>query len=170
VKPQFLSAVRGVVAQYTMVTLPERSSEIGNKIEAVMVESLKGRHLDVYSVALSEIEFSQMVLKAIEQKQSKEQEKEQKEFELVIAQRDAEIARIQAKGEGDALRIRAEGEGESVRIRATGQSQAQEIITKTLTPDYLKFKLYENPNTKTIIVPDKLNVPIIVSPGPDQPR
>lgn len=100
VRPQFLSAVRGVVAQYTMITLPERSSEIGNKIEAVMVESLKGRHLDVYSVALSEIEFSKVVLKSIEQKQSKEQEKEQKEFEVVIAQRDAEIARIRAKGEG----------------------------------------------------------------------
>jgi len=170
VRPQFLSAVRGVVAQYTMVTIPERSSEIGNKIEAVMVESLKGRHLDVYSVALSEIEFSQMVLKAIEQKQSKEQEKEQKEFELVIAQRNAEIARIQAKGEGDALQIRAEGEGESLRIRAKGQSQAQEIITKTLTQDYLKYKLYENPNTKTIIVPDKSNVPIIVNPGPDHSR
>lgn len=170
VKPQFLSAVRGVVAQYTMVTLPERSSEIGNKIEAVMVEALKGRHLDVYSVALSEIEFFQMVLKAIEQKQAKEQEKEQKEFELVIAQRNAEIARIQAKGEGDSLRIRAEGEGESLRIRATGQSQAQEIITKTLTPDYLKFKLYESPNAKMIIVPDKLDVPIIVNPGAERPR
>ena len=47
VRPQFLSAVRGVVAQYAMVTLPERSSEIGNKIEAVMVESLKGRHLNI---------------------------------------------------------------------------------------------------------------------------
>jgi len=170
VKPQFLSAVRGVVAQYTMVTLPERSSEIGNKIEAVMVESLKGRHLDVYSVALSEIEFPKMVLQAIEQKQAKEQEKEQKEFELVIAQRNAEIARIQAKGEGDALQIRAEGESESVRIRAKGQSQAQEIITKTLTPDYLKFKLYENPNTKTIIVPEKSTVPIIVSPGTEHAR
>ena len=170
VRPQFLSAVRGVVAQYTMVSLPERSSEIGNKIEAVMVESLKGRHLNIYSVALSEIEFSKMVLQAIEQKQAKEQEKEQKEFEVVIAQRDAEIARIQAKGEGDALQIRAEGEGESLRIRAKGQSQAQEIITKTLTPDYLKYKLYESPNSKTIIVPDKSNVPIIVSPGSDQSR
>lgn len=170
VRPQFLSAVRGVVAQYTMISLPERSSEIGNKIEAVMVESLKGRHLDVYSVALSEIEFSQMVLKAIEQKQAKEQEKEQKEFEVVIAQRNAEIARIQAKGEGDALQIRAEGESESVRIRAKGQSQAQEIITKTLTPDYLQYKLYENPNSKVIIVPDKSNVPIIVSPGSERSR
>lgn len=170
VRPHFLSAVRGVVAQYSMIALPERSSEIGNKIEAVMVESLKGRHLDVYSVALSEIEFSQMVLKAIEQKQAKEQEKEQKEFELVIAQRNAEIARIQAKGEGDALQIRAEGEGESLRIRAKGQSQAQEIITKTLTPEYLKYKLYESSNAKVIIIPDKSNVPIIVNPGPEHPR
>ncbi|GMV51406.1 MAG: hypothetical protein NBKEAIPA_03612 [Nitrospirae bacterium] len=170
VRPQFLSAVRGVVANYTMVTLPERSSEIGNKIEAVVVEALKGRHLDVYSVALSEMEFSQMVLKAIEQKQAKEQEKEQKEFEVVIAQRNAEIARIQAKGEGDSLKIRADGEADSLRIRATGQSQAQEIITKTLTPDYLRFKLYESPNAKMIIVPETLNVPLLVSPGPDHPR
>jgi regulator of protease activity HflC (stomatin/prohibitin superfamily) len=168
VQPQLLSAVRGVVANYAMVTLPERSSEIGNKIEAVVVEALKGRHLDVYNVALSEMEFSQMVLRAIEQKQSKEQEKEQKDFEVVIAQRNAEIARIQAKGEGDSLKIRAEGEADSMRIRAMGQSQAQEIITKTLTPDYLRFKLYESPNAKTIIVPEKLNVPMIVNPGADR--
>jgi regulator of protease activity HflC (stomatin/prohibitin superfamily) len=168
VHPQLLSAVRGVVANYSMVTLPERSSEIGNKIEAVVVEALKGRHLDVYNVALSEMEFSQMVLRAIEQKQAKEQEKEQKDFEVVIAQRNAEIARIQAKGEGDSLKIRAEGEADSMRIRAMGQSQAQEIITKTLTPDYLRFKLYESPNAKTIIVPEKLNVPMIVNPGADR--
>lgn len=170
VRPQLLSAVRGVVANYTMVTLPERSSEIGNKIEAVVVEALKGRHLDVYNVALSEMEFSQMVLRAIEQKQAEEQEKEQKDFEVVIAQRDAEIARIQAKGEGDSLKIRAEGEADSLRIRATGQSQAQEIITKTLTPEYLQFKLYESPNAKTIIVPENLNVPMIISPGTEGPR
>jgi regulator of protease activity HflC (stomatin/prohibitin superfamily) len=171
VKPQFLSAVRGVVANYQMVTLPERSSEIGSKIEAVMVEALKGRHLDVYAVSLAEIEFSQTVLKAIEQKQAKEQEKEQKEFELVIADREAEIARIRAKGEGDSLKIRAEGEAESTRIRSKGQSQAQEIITKTLTPEYLRFKLYDSPNAKMILLPDNLNVPMVINPGgPDQPR
>ena len=135
-----------------------------------MVEALKGRHLDVYNVSLSEMEFSQMVLKAIEQKQAKEQEKEQKDFEVVIAQRNADIARIQARGEGDSLKIRAEGEADSLRIRAVGQSQAQEIITKTLTPDYLRFKLYESPNAKTIIVPEKLNIPMILNPGADQSR
>lgn len=171
VQPQFHSAVRSVVANHVMVTLPERSTEIGNKIEAVMVEALKGRHLEIAGVALSEIEFSQRVLKAIEEKQAKEQEKEQKEFELVIAQREAEIARIRAKGEGDALKIRAEGEAESTRIRARGQSQAQEIITKTLTPEFLQFKLYDSPNSKLILLPNQLNMPLLINPGePPAPR
>ncbi len=57
-----------------------------------------------------------------------------------------------------------------MRIRAIGQSQAQETITKTLTPDYLKYKLYDSPNAKTIIVPDKLNVPLILNPGGDHSK
>jgi regulator of protease activity HflC (stomatin/prohibitin superfamily) len=165
VKPQFLSAVRSVISNYTMVSIPERSTEIGNKIEAVLFEALKGRHLEIYNVALAEIEFSKMVLHAIEQKQSKEQEKEQKEFEVVIAQKDADIARTRAKADGDALKIRAEGEAESARIRAAGQAKAQEIISQTLTPEYLQFKLYDSPNAKLVLLPEKLNAPILINPG-----
>ena len=98
-------------------------------------------------------------------KQAKEQQKEQKEFELIIAEKDAEIARRRARGEGDAIRIRAEGEAEGLRIRATGQAKAQEAITKTLTDEYLRFRLYGSENSKIILLPDKLNVPILVNPG-----
>jgi regulator of protease activity HflC (stomatin/prohibitin superfamily) len=165
VRPQFLAAVRSVVANYPMVVIPERSTEIGNKIEAVMVESLKGRHLDVYSVALAEIEFSNKVLKAIEEKQAKEQEKEQKEFEVAIAKRDADIARIRAQGEGDALKFRADGEAESIRIRARGQAEAQEMLAKTLTPEYLRLRLYDSPNSKMVLLPENSNVPMVLNPG-----
>lgn len=168
VKPEFLAAVRSVVSGYNMVTVPEKSSEIASKIQAVVVEKLKGRHLAIQSVALADVDFPQIVLNAIEQKQAKEQEKEQKEFELTIASKDAEIARTRAKGEGDSIRIRAEGEAEGLRIRAIGQAKAQETITKTLTPDYLRYKLYESPNSKMVLLPDKLNVPILVNPGADQ--
>ena len=168
VKPQFMAAVRSVVSGYNMVTVPEMSTEIASKVRAVVVENLKGRHLEIQNIALADVDFPQIVLRAIEQKQAKEQEKEQKEFELTIASKDAEIARTRAKGEGDAIKIRAEGEAEGLRIRAIGQAKAQETITKTLTPDYLKYKLYDSPNSKLVIVPDKSNVPIIVSPGSDQ--
>ena len=170
VKPEFLAAVRSVVSGYNMVTVPEKSAEIASKIQAVVVEKLKGRHLQIQSVALADIDFPQIVLSAIEQKQAKEQEKEQKEFELLIAAKDADIMRTRAKGEGDSIRIRAEGEAEGTRIRSVGQAKAQETITKTLTADYLRYKLYDSPNSKLVLLPDKLNLPILVNPGLDQPR
>ena len=112
VKPQFMATVRSVVSGYKMVTVPEMSAEIASKVQAVVVEKLKGRHLEIQSIALADVDFPPIVLRAIEQKQAKEQEKEQKEFELTIASKDAEIARTRAKGEGDAIRIRADGEAE----------------------------------------------------------
>ena len=167
VKPELLAAVRSVVSNYPMVNVPEQSAEIASKVQAVVVEKLKGRHLDVASVALADIELAKIVLEAVERKQAKEQEKEQKEFELVIADRDAEIMRRRARGEGDAIRIRSEGEAEGLRIRATGQAKAQETIAKTLTSDYLRFKLYDSQNSKFVLLPEKLNVPILINPGSD---
>src|SRR5437867_8612108 len=165
VKPEFMAAVRSVVSGYSMVTVPERSSEIASKVQAVVVEKLKGRHLEIQSVALADVDFPQIVLSAIEQKQAKEQQKEQKEFELIIAEKDAEIARRRARGEGDAIRIRSEGEAQGLQIRAEGQARAQEKITKTLTPEYLRYKLYESPNSKVILLPDQLKAPILINPG-----
>ncbi|HEX2055124.1 MAG TPA: hypothetical protein VHF07_01445 [Nitrospiraceae bacterium] len=114
--------------------------------------------------------MAKLVLAAVEQKQAKEQEKEQKEFELVIAEKDAEIARWRARGEGDAIRIRAEGEAEGLRIRSAGQAKAQETIAKTITPEYLQFKLYDSQNAKFVLLPDKLSMPLLLNPNMDQPR
>jgi regulator of protease activity HflC (stomatin/prohibitin superfamily) len=172
VKPQFMAAVRSVVSGYNMVKVPEKSAEIASKVRAVVVENLKGRHLELQNVALSDVHFPQIVLRAIEQKQAKEQEKEQKEFELTIASKNAQIARTRAKGEGDAIRIRAEGEAEGLRIRAIGQAQAQATIAKTLTPAYLRYKLYDSPNSRMVLLPENLKAPIIInsgeSPGAEQ--
>lgn len=165
VRPEFMAAVRSVVSGYPMVTVPEKSVEIASKIQAVVVEKLKGRHLEIQSIALADVDFPQIVLSAIEQKQAKEQQKEQKEFELIIAEKDAEIARRRARGEGDAIRIRSEGEAQGMQIRAEGQTRAQEKITKTLTPEYLRYKLYDSPNSKLVLVPDQLSVPVIINPG-----
>lgn len=170
VKPELLAAVRSVVSGYAMVHVPEKSAEIASKVQAVVVEKLKGRHIEVTSIALADIELAKVVLDAVERKQAKEQEKEQKEFELVIANKDAEIARIRAKGEGDSIRIRSEGEAEGLRIRAAGQAKAQEIISRTLTPAYLRFKLYDSSTAKFVLVPEGANVPVIINPGADAPR
>jgi hypothetical protein len=58
VRPELLAAVRSVVSNYPMVTVPERSAEIAGKVQAVVMDKLRGRHLDVASVALADIELA----------------------------------------------------------------------------------------------------------------
>ena len=55
--------------------------------------------------ALADIELAKIVLEAVSGSPPRSREKEQKEFELVIAEKDAEIARRRARGEGDAVRL-----------------------------------------------------------------
>jgi hypothetical protein len=43
VRPELLAAVRSVVSNYPMVAVPEMSAEIASKVQAVVVEKLKGR-------------------------------------------------------------------------------------------------------------------------------
>jgi len=154
VKPEFLAAIRNVISEYSVLMIPEKSADIEHKVQKVMEDKLEMRHLAIQSVAFSDVDFPQIVLTAIEQKQAKEQEKDQKEYELLIATKQADITRMQATGEGDAIRIRAEG-----------QARAQETITKTLTPEYLRYKLYDSQTAKMVLLPDDLKTPIFINPG-----
>ncbi len=164
VKPEFLTVARNTLANYLLIEIPENSPEIEGKIREALIERMKGKHLEIDNVTISDIDFSSGVLRAIETKLAKEQEMVQKDFELEIAVKDAEIARARAKGEADSLQIRAVGEAEAQKIRAAGQAESQKIIDLTLTTRFLQFKAFESPNTKFIYVPTgKDGLPIILN-------
>ncbi|VAX31782.1 hypothetical protein MNBD_NITROSPIRAE01-1017 [hydrothermal vent metagenome] len=164
VKPEFITVARNVLANYLLVKIPENSPEIERKIKEGLQERMKGKHIEIDNVTISDIDFTSGILRAIEIKLSKEQEKIQKNFELEIAVKDAEIARARAKGEADSLQIRAVGEAEAQKIRAAGQAESQRIIDLTLTTRFLQFKAFESPNTKFIYVPTgKDGLPIILN-------
>ena len=94
---------------------------------------------------------------------------EQKKFEVLVADRDAEIARTQAKGQADAIRIRAEGEASAIVIKGEAQAKAQAAIAKTLSTGYLQYKAFDNAATRYYFVPTSKNgLPIIIG-GADMP-
>ncbi|OQW32657.1 MAG: hypothetical protein A4E19_04645 [Nitrospira sp. SG-bin1] len=146
VQPEFVAAVRQVVAMYPALVLGEKNAEIAQKVQMVVQDRLKDSHLAIRSVALADVDLPQLVLTALEQTQAQKQQKEQKEFEMLLAGKDAEIA----------------------RIRAEGQAKVQETITRTLTPEYLRLKLYDSQNSKMVLVPDNLKLPLVINPGEQQ--
>lgn len=127
--------------------------------------------MEVSDVNIDDINLSPKILQAIEDKIARQQELETMHYDMKIAQRNEEIAKMKAKTESEVEIIRAEKEdqiakikvkteAESDIIRATARSKAQKLINNHLTPSYLKlkaieshYKAFESPNSKIIVIP-----------------
>lgn len=151
VQQQFRSISRSVFGQYKYNDIPKKSVEIQNAIFVQLTKSLKGKHLDLDAVEIKHIEYPAQVKQAADLKLATEQRLQQKEFETMIAEKDANIKIIEAKG----------------------QQTAQKIIDSTLTPTYLQYRaldiqkaLIGSSNTSFYFVPVGSNgLPILIETG-----
>jgi regulator of protease activity HflC (stomatin/prohibitin superfamily) len=84
--------------------------------------------------ALANIRFDPNYEKAIEAKQIEEQKAEQKRYELIQAQRQAEIAAATAKGKGDSAREEAKGVADALRIKGEAEAAYNAKVASSLTP------------------------------------
>ncbi len=153
IKPEFYSVTRGIMANYNYEELSVQSTQIENEIFDELVKRLKGKHITVDKVTLDHVIYSPMVTNATDRKLATKQQIEQKEFEIQIAEKEAEIQ----------------------RILAHGQKDAQIIIDQGLTQKYLQFrsleiqeKLSNSENAKFYFIPiGKDGLPVIIDTGGD---
>jgi regulator of protease activity HflC (stomatin/prohibitin superfamily) len=152
VQPKFRTSIRNVMATYPMIQISKHSRDIEAELKRALSERLKGCHIHVHDVILDDIQFSQPVLHAIEQKLAKEQEQERMRFEINIARQNAEITLIKAKADAEAQ-----------KTRAKGQAEAQRIISESLNRKFLQYKALDNPSAKYFFMPTgKVGVPVVV--------
>ncbi|NQT63723.1 MAG: prohibitin family protein [Candidatus Marinimicrobia bacterium] len=151
VRPKFYTITRNVMAKYEHNLLAENSIPIEEEILSQLRERMDEKYVEFDSVVLDHIMYSPLVTQATDRKLVIKQRLEQKEYELGIAEKDAEIQRIQA----------------------VGQRDAQKIIDEGLTKKYLQFKAVEaqemlsrSGNSTFYFVPlGKDGLPVIVDTG-----
>ncbi len=151
VKPEFASITRNVFSQYPYGEVSPQSPEIEAKIYELLREKTQGKHLEFDNLTIDHIIYPEVVSAAVNNKLAVEQDIEQKDYEIEIAKKEAEIQRILAEGQRD----------------------AQEIIDASLSREYLQYKALEvqgklttSPNAKFYFVPiGNDGLPIIVDSG-----
>jgi regulator of protease activity HflC (stomatin/prohibitin superfamily) len=89
--------------------------------------------IELKEASLANIRFDQAYEKAIEAKQIEEQKAEQKRYELIQAQREAEIIAAAAKGRGDAAREEAKGVADATRIKGEAEATYNGRVAASLT-------------------------------------
>ncbi|HTO10100.1 MAG TPA: prohibitin family protein [Candidatus Binatia bacterium] len=90
--------------------------------------------VDMKEAALANIRFDPAYEKAVEAKQIEQQKAEQKRYELIQAQRQAEIVAAEAKGKGDAALAEARGVADALRLKGEAEATYNARVAASLTP------------------------------------
>lgn len=142
--PYMRNEIRDTVAGYEAKTIYSQDGrkEVAMKVQANLEEKLSVRGIIIEDVLLRDIQLPEKVTQAIELKLQKEQEAQRKEFELIAAQKDAEIEVARAKG----------------------VSEANKIIADSISEEYIQYLWVQGLNdgsSEVIYVPTEANLPIL---------
>lgn len=147
--PQFRSVVRGVTASYDARALYTAEREVlAKRIETELSRLVKPRGITLEAAALRQIILPPGLTASIEEKLKAEQESQRMQFILLKESQEAERKRIEAKGIAD----------------------FQDIVSKGISEQLLKWKgieatekLSNSPNSKIVIIGSgKDGLPIIL--------
>ena len=94
--------------------------------------------LEMKEAALANIRFDPAYEKAVESKQIEQQKAEQKRYELIQAQRQAEIVAATAKGTGDAALAEARGVADALRLKGEAEATYNARVAASLTPTLIQ--------------------------------
>jgi len=181
--PVFRSAAADITAKFLAKDMHSgERTQIEGSIRKQMTEILEPKGFIIDNVLLKSITLPAGLARTIEEKLQAEQEAQRMEFVKEREKRDAErriieaegkkeIARIQAEGEKNAaiiqaearkrmFEIEAEGRANAMTIEAIATRQANDTISRTLTPSILKlrqieaFRSLSNSNNSKLVVTD----------------
>lgn len=150
VKAPFGTFVRNSVQRYESREVKSNREVIAEEVKTKLQNHLKDSPFQLISLVVGNIDYPDVVTKAVEQKLAAQQLLDEKKVQKEIAKRDAEIRIEEAKG----------------------IAESQKIINTTLTPNYLQHEAIQaqremanSPNHTTVYIPVGSNgMPIVFTP------
>jgi len=138
IKPEIRSVTREVIGNYLPEELYSTKREaIEDEIYDSTKKKIESKYLMLDAILIRDVTLPQTLRAAIEQKLKQEQEALEYEFKIDKAKKEAERKEIEAKG----------------------ISEFQKIVTRTITPQLLKWKgieatqeISKSPNTKVVVI------------------
>ena len=134
VDPAAQEVLKAQTATHNAAEILVRRQAIKTDVQTGITQWLAKYGVELKEASLANIRFDANYERAIEAKQIEEQKAEQKRYELIQAQRQAEIAAATAKGKGDAAREEARGVAEALRLKGDAEAAYNARVAASLTP------------------------------------
>lgn len=168
INPVVRDVVRGVVGRYPAEELPVKRNDIANLISTNIeteIGKFANQPVSLSSVQLREIVLPQNIREQIEKVQVARQEAERKRYEVEQAKMEAEKAVTLAKGEADVNRTKAQGTADAMSIEAKAQSQANRLISDSLSSRLLELRQIETQGKFNEALRENKDAQIFLTPG-----
>ena len=163
--PRILEDVKTVFSRYTAENLIAQRNTLSNSIVELLRADLSTKGLNIITVAIEDIDFSDAYTNSVEAKQVATQEKQraqtQQEQQTMEAQQAAERQKIAANAAAEVQKIEADAAAYAVRVQAEAQSAANDMLAESLTADLIKYNAVSNWDGKLPAISTSDAMPII---------
>ena len=143
VYPRMLEITKGVFSKYTAENLVAYRQTLSEQIRDNLSGELTPYGINVISVNIENIDFTDAFTDAVEAKQVAAQRKLQAEIEqaqkTMETQQAAERQRINAEAEAAVAKINADADAYATKIRSEAEAEANKKIAESLTKELISF-------------------------------
>ena len=143
VYPRMLEITKGVFSKYTAENLVANRQRLSEAIREGLHQELDTYGINVISVSIENLDFTDAFTDAVEAKQVAAQKKLQAEIEqgqkTMETQQQAERQRINAEAEASVVKINADAEAYALKVRSEAEADANKKIAESLTDNLIRF-------------------------------
>ena len=148
VYPRMLEITKGVFSKYSAENLVANREKLSQDIRDGLYDELKDYGINVISLSIENLDFTDAFTDAVEAKQVAAQRKLQAEIEqaqmTMETQQQAERQRINAEAAANVARINADADAYAVKVRSEAEAEANRMIAESLTENLIRFNEVKN--------------------------
>lgn len=141
--PRIMENVKAVFSKYTAENLVSAREELSRQVKTQLMTEMKLYGIEVLSVAIEDVDFTDAFTDAVEAKQVAEQTKLKAEIEqsekLMVEKTTAERAVVTANADAEVAKINADAKAYSQRVQAEAEAEANKLVAQSITPELIKY-------------------------------
>lgn len=141
--PRIMENVKAVFSKYTAENLVVSREMLSKQVNEMLTPELKYYGIEVISVAIEDVDFTNAFTDAVEAKQVAEQTKLKSEIEqaekLMVEKTTAERALVTANADAEVAKINADAKAYAKRVQAEAEAEANKLVAESITAELIEY-------------------------------
>ena len=142
-EPRIMENVKAVFSKYSAENLVGARETLSQQVRDLLSPEMEYYGINVLSVAIEDVDFTDAFTDAVENKQVAEQTKLRTEIQqaelLIVEQTSAERAVVAANADAEVAKINADAEAYAKRVQAEAEAEANRLIAASITDELIRY-------------------------------